>query len=212
MENFPCKRGQLGSEADIFFLLVSACFAFNLIKYTVQSSLRALKSVFILCTLWTRLPPSTADEYEVSEERGLNISVLSDMACESGSPAWCVGRSCRQGLALPFNPENSHFYLFLRPAVMLLPGCPCIVGITAGVGMSAAGQEKALLGSLMGFSVLCSDMGSGQLYMPWEFAKHPVSWCVLTETASTSFLFPVWYPAPLYILPNFPCQEGREGG
>lgn len=186
MENFPCKRGQLGSEADIFFLLVSACFAFNLIKYTVQSSLRALKSVFILCTLWTRLPPSTADEYEVSEERGLNISVLSDMACESPSPAWGVGRRGCQGLDLPLSPEYPRFYLFLRPAVMRLPGCPCIVGIMVGawVDMSAAGQEKALLGSLMGFSVLCSDMGSGQLYMPWEFAKHPVSWHILTETAS----------------------------
>lgn len=74
MENFPCKRGQLGSEADIFFLLVSACFAFNLIKYMVQSSLRALKRVFILCTLRARLTPSTADEYETAEERPVYLS------------------------------------------------------------------------------------------------------------------------------------------
>lgn len=144
-----------------FFLLVSACFAFNLIKYTVQSSLRALKSVFILCTLWTRLPPSTADEYEVSEERPEYFSAVRRGLWVWGACSGC-GEKLPAGTGLTFQPsESSDFYFFPGPAVMPLTECPCLVGIRAGVGMSAAGQEKALPGSLMGFSVLCSEMSSG---------------------------------------------------
>lgn len=59
----------------------------------------------------------------------------------------------RTGLTFHLS-ESSDFYLFLRPAVMLLTERPCLVGIAAGGGRSGAGQEKALFGSLMGFSVL----------------------------------------------------------
>lgn len=212
MENFPCKRGQLGSEADIFFLLVSACFAFNLIKYTVQSSLRALKRVFYFV-------------YSLSEA----ASKYSGWIWNSGREAcvfqcqqpWSVslGHSvgyrqkvpARTGLTFHLS-ESSDFYLFLRPAVMLLTERPCLVGISAGGGRSAAGQEKALLGSLMGSSVL------------WERRAQASSLChgslqsiqfldVFSLTETSSYLVSLsWAVAGISRNSTKALLPGRKGG
>lgn len=88
MENFPCKRGQLGSEPAIFFLLVSACFAFNLIRYMVQKSLRALRKCFILSTLCIRRILKVERECPISEEGQLAVEAWLFPCCQ----AWPLSR------------------------------------------------------------------------------------------------------------------------
>lgn len=81
MENFPRKGGQLGSEAAIFFLLVSACFAFNLIKYMVQISLRAFKEVFyFVYSLCSAAPPFQAGPILVFDTHSLPLESASTVS------------------------------------------------------------------------------------------------------------------------------------
>lgn len=98
------------------------------------------------------------------QRKGMTISALSHMASVKGLSALGWGEVACKGwpylqalrvLRLLSCPETS----LNAPNRMSSQGRFC-----SRVGMSAAGQEKALPGSLMGLPVLCSVIGSGQLW------------------------------------------------
>lgn len=207
MENFQCKRGQLGSEAAIFFSAGISLFCLQSNKIRGRKLLEGFKKYFIL---------SLTDA--VSKNRGWIWRIRRrgwlSQCCQTW-PLWTghllqVGEKVFARTSLPLKlSECSDFYLFLRPALMLLTVCPHTVGTTAGVGMSPAGQEKALSGSLMGSPVLCSVIGSGQLWWAMEVSRAS---CFLGYNHLTRFL-----PLCCVIGSIFPNSTkcllpGRKGG
>ena len=87
-------------------------------------------------------------------KRGLYSSVPADLVCESGSLRGVQAEGASKDWPY-LSPLRELRLLSLPEASCNAPNrTSCLVGIAARGGRSEAGQEKALLGSLMGFSVL----------------------------------------------------------
>lgn len=95
MENFPCKRGQLGSEAAIFSSAGISLFCLQSNKIHGTNLLEGFKKCFILYTLCIRLTLKVENEYQISEEGQPGMEALPFAMLSGVARVW--GMCCLRG-------------------------------------------------------------------------------------------------------------------